>query len=58
MGNPCGYAIAMQLHQIHQLAVKMNIKKMFKTLKTLGRKQSRNEYKPTRSFYFVSREFT
>lgn len=58
LGNPCGYAIAVQLHQIHQLAVKMNIKKMFKTLKTLGRKQSRNEYKPTRSFHFVSREFT
>lgn len=36
---PCGYVIAIQLHQIHQLAVKMNIKKMFKTLKTLGRKQ-------------------
>lgn len=52
---PCGYAIAIQLHQIHQLAVKMNIKKMFKTLKTLGRKQIRNEYKSTRSFYFVRR---
>lgn len=55
--SPVGYVIAIQLHQIHQLAVKMNTKKMFKTLKTLGRKQSRNKYKPTRSFYFVSREF-
>lgn len=45
--SPVSYVIAIQLHQIHQLAVKMNTKKMFKTLKTLGRKQSRNKYKLT-----------